>query len=103
MVFPAAAYIAMAIEAFYQMTVSLGLVHSDCEVFQLSYQLRNVAFSRALVIEEKNPCKLSLSLTACKGPKDLWYEFKISSLREDVWTSHCQGTIRLWQDNRLST
>jgi hypothetical protein len=92
----------MAVEALYQMTVSLGLVDDDYKVFQLSYKLRNVTFSRALVIDEKIPCKMSLSLTPCKGPKDLWYEFKISSSWENMWTTHCQGMIRLLQDSKSS-
>jgi len=92
----------MAVEALYQMAVSLGLVDGDYKVFQLSYNLRNVAFLRALVIEEKTPCKLTLSLTACRGPKDLWFEFKIFSSWENLWKPHCQGMIRLLQDSGSS-
>lgn len=97
-VFPAAGYMAMAIEALYQMGRSLGRIDETSEVFNVSYRFRNVKFLRAMVLEAKADNKLCLSLAPCANPQDSWYTFKISSSRQDVWTEHCCGLIRLQED-----
>ena len=85
----------MAVEALYQTGMSLGRIAATSKVFNVSYRLRDISFSRAMVLEEEIDRKIFLSLTPCTGPKDSWHEFKISSLMDEVWTEHCRGLIRL--------
>ncbi|KAK4156109.1 hypothetical protein C8A00DRAFT_41378 [Chaetomidium leptoderma] len=96
-VFPGAAYIAMAIEAVFQMAKGSGMefaVNID-SVSQASYRLRNVRLLRALVIEEDVQHQLYLFLQPTQGQKDTWFQFKISTLRDDAWTEHCNGLVRI--------
>ena len=86
----------MAIEALYQMSQSLGYVDEAKEVFSVSYRLRNVAFQRALILGEEGDHKIFSSLTPCTARSvDSWYEFTISSLKDNVRTEHCRGLISL--------
>lgn len=97
-VFPAAGYMAMAIEALYQMGRSLGRIDETSEIFNVSYRFRNVKFLRAMVLEAKADNKLYLSLAPYANPQDSWYTFKISSSRQNIWAEHCCGLIRLQED-----
>jgi hypothetical protein len=96
-VFPAAAYIAMAIEAMFQTAKGAGmeLAAGIDSVSAASYQLRDIRFQRALVIEEDVQHQLYLFLYPAQGQKDTWFAFKVSSLREDAWTEHCTGFVRV--------
>jgi Polyketide synthase dehydratase len=85
----------MATEAIYQMSRSTYRTEETTEVYNVSYRLRNINFARALVLDDGTDHKIFLSLTPCMGSKDSWHEFKISSLREDLWTEHCRGLICL--------
>nr|APX43998.1 polyketide synthase [Pestalotiopsis microspora] len=86
-VFPAAAYLAMAIEALSQ--ISLG---------EIGFKFQNVAISTALVIPETAettelhttviPRRLSSTTVSSE-----WYEFAISSWKEDITTTHCVGSM----------
>ena len=93
--FPAAAYVAMAIEAMFQSSQSTNPNEGVSSLDQLRYRLRNVKFDRALVLEENRPAKVMLTLTPHSGVKDSWFDFKVSSLREEVRSEHCYGLIRL--------
>jgi hypothetical protein len=64
-------------------------------VSQGSYRLRNVRFHRALVVEEDVQHQLYLFLNPAQGQRDTWFHFKISILRDDAWTEHCTGLVRL--------
>jgi Polyketide synthase dehydratase len=96
-VFPAAGFIAMAVEALYQTSQSIDLTKGN-QAGKYRYRLLNVRFSKALVLEENAQCKTMLTLAPCPGSNNPWHEFKISSLTEDVWTEHSRGMIRLEKD-----
>jgi Polyketide synthase dehydratase len=69
-VFPAAGYIAMAVEALYQTRQSINPVEGVDHPGQLSYRLRNVKFDKALVLEESDVRKTTLNLAPRLGTKD---------------------------------
>ncbi|TVY26941.1 Fumagillin dodecapentaenoate synthase [Lachnellula hyalina] len=94
-IFPAAGFISMAIEAMYQSHNALKPDTDVSSVDQLSYRLRNVRFDKALVLEEENDAKVTLHLSPHPGPKETWYDFRVVSLNEGSWTEHSSGLIRL--------
>lgn len=107
-VFPASAYIAMAVEAMFQTTKGSSSLLGQAQhqqsgsidhVTQLSYQLRDVRLLQALVLKEDQPHQVYLSLTPDHGrQKDTWFHFRISSLEDKTnktWTEHCTGHVRL--------
>lgn len=95
-VFPAAAYLALAIEAISQVT---GVKDKPLE--RVAFDFRNVNISAAFVIPEKNNDDLELHTTM--SPRKLstannsvdWHEFSVSSWMADQTTVHCTGSIRL--------
>ena len=94
-IFPAAGFISMAIEAIYQSYSALNPETDVSSANQLSYRLRNVRFDKALVLEEEIDAKIMLHLTPHPGPKETWYDFKIVSSNQDSWTEHSSGLIRV--------
>lgn len=96
-VFPASAYIAMAVEAMYQTAKCSGMESfaNIQSASHASYRLRDVRFLRALVIEENADHHLYLFLSPAQGQKDAWFNFKVSLLRDDTWTEHCTGFVRI--------
>ncbi len=98
-VFPAAAFIAMAVEALYQSRVGIHLTEGSVLAEKHRYRLRNIRFPRALSLEETGDGhKIMLSLAASPGTKDSWHEFKISSLNGNEWSEHCSGLICAEED-----
>jgi acyl transferase domain-containing protein len=95
-VFPGAGYVAMAIEAIYQTAFMTTWKEEVPDRFR--YRLRDVKFSRAIVIEEDAEIRIMLTLTPVPGSTRSWYEFKIYSLREQAWTEHSTGLIRVETD-----
>ncbi|KAE8151513.1 hypothetical protein BDV25DRAFT_138748 [Aspergillus avenaceus] len=93
-IFPASGYIAMGIEAIYQ-TSCMQLSAPFPSQNDLAYQLRNVQFEMALVLEEDVECVLTLTMNPFSGTKGNWYEFTIFSSRGDMSTRHASGMIRL--------
>lgn len=99
-VFPGAGYIAMAIEAVYQTTFSVA---TEEELQQLSteayhYQLRDIKFSKALVLDDANDANVMLNLTPLQGLKSRWYKYEVvSTVGGEVLTttSHSTGFVRL--------
>lgn len=97
-VFPAAAYIALAIEAILQVAGS-----KDKPLERDTFELRNVNISAAFVVPEKNSDDLELHTTM--SPRKLstannsvdWHDFSISSWAASQTTVHCTGSIRLTQ------
>ncbi|KAL8702745.1 MAG: hypothetical protein Q9201_004084 [Fulgogasparrea decipioides] len=92
-VFPAAGYLAMAMEAISQIKGwQLG------ESSRCSFSFRNVNISTALVVQEENqetelftlmyPAKLSTASTS-----DTWYDFSISSVQRGNSVAHAAGSI----------
>lgn len=88
-VYPAAGYIAMVIEASSQ----LALVNSGKEI--TGYQLRDVSILSALVINETSAVEIMVSLRPCKSIETVTeYEFHIySTTDENRWTEHCRGVV----------
>lgn len=86
-VFPAAGYIAMAIEAIGQITGS-----------QEGFSLRHVEINRALMVEKSRVVELMTTLRPVRLTKSLnsssWYEFSIFSHDGDKWEKHCFGEIK---------
>lgn len=95
-VFPASAYICMAIEAadqFFQ-----GQSGSNQAV---GFTIRNLSLKAALVIPDADSgVEMILDLDASRAAQlndgATWYTFRISSVTADTnsWTEHCSGIIR---------
>ncbi|TVY41639.1 Highly reducing polyketide synthase [Lachnellula subtilissima] len=85
-VFPFAAYVAMAAEAARQVS---GI--------EDGVSLRHVAVKSALLVNEDTPTELVTTLRQHKLTDTLhseWWEFSISSHNGHVWTKHCSGEVR---------
>ncbi|KAI0552402.1 PKSKA1 [Xylaria curta] len=98
-VFPAAAYISMAIEAIYQTTFMT--VWKEEIPNKYRYRLRDVKFSRALVIEEDSETRYTLALSPLRGGQGTvrsWYEFRVCSLKDDIHADHSSGLICIETD-----
>lgn len=99
-VFPAAGYLSMALEAVRRYTLS-----ADPEAKISSYAYRNISFGKALVLsDEKLDNEITLSLipesrTAKESWHD-WVEFRIHTVSAGKpWTEHCRGRIRAVLDD----
>ncbi|KAM0454086.1 hypothetical protein ACHAO4_004834 [Trichoderma viride] len=86
-VLPAAAYIAMAIEALRQLNGG----------GEIDASLKQVEIQHALILKEQQaheiithfrPVRLTSKLNS------IWYEFSISSFNGASWTKHCVGKVR---------
>lgn len=95
-VFPDAGYVAMAVEAVYQMTMMTEWKEQAPARYR--YRFRDLKFSRALVLEDQAESRIMLSLTPVPGSTRSWFECKVSSLREAVWTEHSTGLVRIETD-----
>ncbi|KAI0120147.1 polyketide synthase [Nemania sp. FL0031] len=108
-VFPAAGYVAMAVEAVSQVTgIKKQLKEGGRDI---SFELRNVNISAALNIPEENDSAgKDLEVHTTISPRRIsganvsidWHDFSISSL---FWTSeqatvHCTGSIRVVRDRK---
>lgn len=96
-VFPAAGYLAMAIEAVSQ-------IHDDADGAQslVGFTVRNVAIKSTMRIPDDEfgvETILHMNPVDMKYLKDSskWYEFSISSVvpHGDLWIEHCSGTIKV--------
>ncbi|OQD90731.1 hypothetical protein PENANT_c001G07681 [Penicillium antarcticum] len=85
-VFPAAGYLAIAIEA------SMQLVKSEEKIAR--YVLQDVSIKSALVLNESSAVELMVSVRdSAHKPHEL-YDFHIYSISEDNrWTEHCTGLV----------
>ncbi|KAI1124384.1 putative polyketide synthase [Nemania abortiva] len=98
-VLPAAAYIAMAIEAARQIHGESADINASAIG---SYKLRNVAINSTMRLEDNaygvetvlNMEKLALTTANAKSE---WYKFSIGSMPRngEIWTEHCSGQIRV--------
>lgn len=98
-VFPAAAYLAVAIEALKQ-------IRPEVEK-GFSFDFRNVGINAALVIpDDQQGDKTEVELHTNMSPKELstttsssdWYEFTMSSIASTT-TVHCSGSVRVLVDS----
>jgi len=98
-VFPAAGFIAMAVEAIYQARQATDPIDEDILAKRYRYKLRNATFPKALILQE-NGVGTKVMLTLAQH-QDAWYEFIVSSLIGDTWSQHSRGLIRLEEATRL--
>ncbi|KAI5927620.1 hypothetical protein F4810DRAFT_648575 [Camillea tinctor] len=85
-VFPFAGYVGMAAEAIRQTT---GI--------EEGVSIRNMAVSRALVVNSTNPVELVTSLKRSRlndSQVSEWWEFVVSSHNGHAWTKHASGEVR---------
>ncbi|KAI1827427.1 putative polyketide synthase [Xylaria intraflava] len=94
-VLPAAAYVAMAVEAARQMHND-GLEPGPIK----SFKLRNVAVNSTMKLEDnelgvETVLNMGIVPLTNTSPSSEWYSFSISSIapETDAWTEHCSGTI----------
>ena len=94
MVYPAAGYIAMALEASLQRFMASGRIDIISR-----FRLRDVDIGRALLIPNTpEGIETLLSLRpynySARKSSDIWDEFRIFSYTKDeAWTEHCRGLI----------
>lgn len=101
-VFPAAAFIAIGVEALYQARQAVDFIEPSLLNEKYRYRLRNCTFPKALVLQEKGAGQKILVTLASQ--QDSWYEFKISSLTsEDTWIEHSRGFICQEEDPKQTT
>ena len=93
--------VVMAIEAMAQRTYALHHLESGALPEPPCYKVRNVTFSRALVLQEGVTQTIMITLAARIGSKDSWYEFKILSLANNSWLDHSRGLVRVAQDLQM--
>ncbi|KAI2618197.1 polyketide synthase [Hypoxylon sp. NC1633] len=98
-VFPAAGYMALAIEAVSQVTGS-----KDKQMAELAFEFRNVNISAALNIPDENDAAakdlelhttMSLRKISAASTSVDWHDFSVSSWAAGQTTVHCTGSIRL--------
>ncbi|KAF7194934.1 Highly reducing polyketide synthase pks5 [Pseudocercospora fuligena] len=97
-VFPAAGYISMAIEAVRQVVAV-----DEKSRTPYRYHLRDVDVANALVVPpDTDGAEVFFTLREC-DEKELdhvgWYSFEVSSTRQGAWTQHCVGLVMAdWTD-----
>ncbi len=101
-VYPAAGYIAMAIEAAFQRATERSIVNIT------GYRLREVTIGSALVIPEESG-EIETLVTfkphseSVRSPSDIWDEFCIFSVTEDnSWTEHCRGLVSVRTPQKMT-
>ncbi len=93
-VYPAAGYVSMAIEAVRQISLAKS---QDPK----GYRLRELSIGQALVIpsdtdEVETSITLRLQSEGTRVSSDTWYDFFIYSVSDDSrWTEHCRGMISI--------
>lgn len=100
-VFPAAGFMSMAVEALYQ--ASRAGIFIERSVFEekYRYRLRNITFSKALVLTEDATGRQIM--TTLMPSQERWYEFRISSLTDETWNEHSRGLISLEENSKQGT
>ena len=89
--FPAAGYICMAMEACRQQAKWRDVKHDRII-------LRDISILRAMVVPESGSVEVRLSLVpfseSAKTVSDTWYQFRVFSwANERAWTEHCRGLV----------
>ncbi|KAL8895775.1 MAG: hypothetical protein Q9192_003453 [Flavoplaca navasiana] len=97
-VFPAAGFMAMAVEAVHQSHQALVELEGKTAIVHPRYRLRNVTFDKALVLENGEEHKIMLTLTPVPGGRSDWHEFVVSSLIEDSWKESSRGLVRVEEE-----
>ena len=98
-VFPAAGFMAMAVEAIYQSNKALTRLECKPPIKRPRYRFRDVTFNKALVLEEGEEHKIMLNLNSFPGgSRSDWHEFMVSSLIQDIWKENSRGLIRVEEE-----
>ncbi|KAK4120691.1 PKSKA1 [Parathielavia appendiculata] len=93
-VFPAAAYVAMAVEAMYQ--TAMITQWNEQPPARYRFLLRDVKLLRALVLDEAAETRLTLALSPIKGGSTRsWYEFRVSSQQDGLAADPVHSTGRV--------
>lgn len=93
-VYPAAGYLMMAVEAAHQRATERG-------VNITGYRLQEISVGQALVIPEQSGevetvITLRPYLESTRSPLDVWDELCVYSVTEDErWTEHCRGLVSI--------
>ncbi len=98
-IFPAAGYLAMAVEAIYQTTCMIQW-KDRAQPAAFAYCLKDVQFLRSLVLEEDARTKISLALNPVNASPRPWYDFRVRSLMDGSWVDHCAGLVRIDEEER---
>ncbi|RDA93594.1 hypothetical protein CP533_6132 [Ophiocordyceps camponoti-saundersi (nom. inval.)] len=98
-VFPAAGYMCMAVEAMMQTDAMLRLELTTELRNDQQIRLRNVSFDRALILEEGKTKRVMLTLAPHMGQKNSWSHWVVRSRGESSWIDHCKGQIRVEEDS----
>ena len=90
-IFPAAGYLCMALEACRQQAKWRDVKHDRII-------LRDISILRAMVVPESGSVEVRLSLIpfseSAKTVSDTWYQFRVFSwANERSWTEHCRGLV----------
>ena len=90
-IFPAAGYLCMALEACRQQAKWRDVKHDRIV-------LRDISILRAMVVPESGSVEVRLSLVpfseSAKTVSDTWYQFRVFSwANERAWTEHCRGLV----------
>lgn len=94
-VFPAAGYVALALEAIAQVYEPKG------KGAAASYTLRNVDISSAILLKESSDTEILLDFHAVSNRHGV-YGFSISTVSDGVWTEHATGTVQADEDQSKS-
>ena len=92
-IFPAAGYLAMAIEALSQYHHEAN----DAEELK-GFSFRNVAINSTMQIPDddfgvETIFNLQAAGLTISKTSENWHDFRISSLQNDQWTEHCNGSV----------
>lgn len=93
-IFPAAGYLAMAVEAIHQTEFMTRWKERGMPA-SFAYCLKDVQFLRSLVLEGDGRTKTSLALNPVHASPRRWYNFRVRSWMEGSWVDHCSGLIRI--------
>ena len=92
-IYPAAGYVVMAIEAAFQRATERSVTSIT------GYRLREISIGSALIIPEPSgEVEILVTFTphseSLRSPSDIWDEFCVFSVTDDnSWTEHCRGLI----------
>ncbi|KAI1173105.1 polyketide synthase dehydratase-domain-containing protein [Nemania sp. FL0916] len=96
-VFSGSGYVCMAMEAVYQ-TMSMT-EWKDNWPQSFRYRFKDVAFRRAMLLKKESETSVvMLTLTKPSVMLGSWYEFKVSSRKDDtegIWHDHATGLVQL--------
>ena len=87
-VFPAAGYVCLAVEAITQIRGSSIAAANEV------YTLHNVNITSAMVLKESLSTELMFDLRAAPG-QSATYQFAVSTFSQGTWTEHATGTIQI--------